>query len=196
MPPARWSVHSTLTASRAYLDLLKGLCLLSWDELGKPNGAELVGVLREKWDADLKAVKGTAAKAQRKVLAQGAELAGLQAAHMRLRKTLTTVQEERDELKKILEECAPTIHAHWMRAKRLLRTKDEAQAEPKFCSDCGWKLDKPDHEPFHSAWIRTAHRRLAIESDPWWCQPCGVIHAPLIHVLATDIPQTHETHGD
>ena len=163
--PLKPRTVETLAAIRAYINTLRGLCLKNWSELGKPDGTALVGVLREKWDADLKAANGTAAKAQRKVLAQGLELASLQAAQVRTNAQLRLVNEERDELKKILKECAPTIHAHWLRAKRL-RRKDEAP-----------------------------------ESDPWWCSTCGAIHAPLAHVreqrrLATDIPQTHETHGD
>jgi hypothetical protein len=125
----RWSINSTLSATRAYLDLLKGLVLERWDELGKPEGVLLVGVLREKWDADLKAAKGTAADAQRKVLAQGKDLHALHAAHTRLRSNLTKVQEERDELKAIMAEIAPATHAHWLRAKkRAARATDIPQA--------------------------------------------------------------------
>lgn len=116
----------SLAGIRAYLDLLKGLCLKHWSELGLPDGAALVGLLREKWDTDLKAANGTAAKAQRKVLAQGKELADLQAAHMRLRGNLAKVQVERDELKGLLHIASPSMAAAWLEKKRKAVVKIQA----------------------------------------------------------------------
>ena len=112
-------VTPTLGAIFAYFDLLRGLCLKNWDELGKPNGAELVGILREKWDADLKAANGTAAKAQRKALAQGAELHALQAAHTRTLAELRRMNLERDALKELLGQVAPGVAKAWELVKQV-----------------------------------------------------------------------------
>lgn len=111
-----------ITTARAYFQTLKGLCLLHWTELGKADGAALVGILREKWDTDLKAANGTAAQAQRKALAQGVELANLQDAHYKTRVQLRLVNKERDELKALLLWAAPLEHDRWLRAKKVLAT--------------------------------------------------------------------------
>ncbi len=111
--------HYSLAAVRAYFDLLKGLVLKRWDELGKPEGVMLVGLLREKWDADMKAANGTAAKAQRKVLAQGKKLADLQAAHIRTLAELRRMNLERDALKELLGQVAPGVAKAWALVKQV-----------------------------------------------------------------------------
>lgn len=118
----RWSIHSTLTAARAYLDLLKGLCLIQWDALGKPEGVLLVGVLRERWDQELKAARGSASTSMRKAVAQGAELDALQKAHVKVVRQLRLVNTERDELKVLLRMVAPFAWEAWIEEKKRERT--------------------------------------------------------------------------
>jgi len=142
------TVSGLLSQVSSELSLLRNRLMEKAIELKPSEESELVRILKEPLEAELKAIKGTAAKAQRKALAQGKELADLQAAHTRTLAELRRMNLERDALRALLGHVAPGVAKAWAMVK---------QAEQ------------------HQRWFRP--------------EPQG-------GKAFTDIPQTHETHGD
>lgn len=182
--------HYSLAAARAYLDLLKGLVLKNWSEIGKPDGAALVGILREKWDADLKAARGTASAEAKKAQGQAEALRLLNAAHEKTARQLRLVNRERDELKVLLTMVAPYAWEAWLAEKR--------QAVVKIQAPGSVLVHLGDHENtcvYLPGTVPTTPAGACVTvatAGRTTCR-CGRYR---LERLFTDTPQAHEAHGD